>query len=248
MSIARHRVLCMFCDQRGPRAREDPFAQWIARDHGQGGTEFFHDEWAGHGGVMRRTRTTRSGSLASRKVADVCQPCNNGWMSALQALAIPLLRPMMKGNPFPLWPNDQSVVSRWATMTTLTYDASYRRRLIPEEIGSHAFFETQRPLPGMEVWLGQFRLPDAGIGMPHARREMLLRDAKTHGVRFRAVGTTLVFNRLVIQTLVNHSDRFPPGVHPRVEDAHFKRCWPIQPKLHWPPAAAVDLPTFNDFI
>ena len=64
-----------------------------------------------------RERELRGFYVVARKI--VCQQCNNGWMSQLQASAKSLLSSMFNGEVVSLGPTDQHTLRRWSTMTAI---------------------------------------------------------------------------------------------------------------------------------
>ncbi len=57
-----------------------------------------------------------------KKARVVCQVCNNGWMSALEVRARPILAPMMLGKPTILTAEDQAVAALWAEKTAFVLE------------------------------------------------------------------------------------------------------------------------------
>jgi hypothetical protein len=53
------------------------------------------------------------------KVKDVCQKCNNGWMSRLEGQVKPLIREAIQGKPCQWSTIEQRRVSTWAFKTAL---------------------------------------------------------------------------------------------------------------------------------
>jgi len=101
-----------------PPSREHVFSQWLL------------DEFQGRRisiGLFRRSsddsreRTRVDISLDSFKLKEVCERCNNGWMSALESNAKPLILGLIRGNiQFDaLDENERRILARWAAKTAI---------------------------------------------------------------------------------------------------------------------------------
>jgi hypothetical protein len=147
-------VPCIFCGSAGPLTREHVFPRWLR--------ELFPD--LGEADYLRRlvTFTTdqshqRPGRPFDVVVRDVCADCNNGWMSALEAQAKPVLTPMLRDEPKTLTVIEQHLVATWATKTMLTMQGANiggERVVSPERY--EWFCQKQTPLPGSHVWLCRY--------------------------------------------------------------------------------------------
>jgi hypothetical protein len=60
--------------------------------------------------------------ILDAQVRRVCQGCNGGWMSQLEAQAKPLLEPMFNGEPVTLEPDKQTVLATWTVKTLMMLD------------------------------------------------------------------------------------------------------------------------------
>jgi hypothetical protein len=60
--------------------------------------------------------------ILDAQVRRVCQGCNGGWMSQLEAQAKPLLEPMFDGEPMTLRPDEQAVLAAWTVKTLMMLD------------------------------------------------------------------------------------------------------------------------------
>jgi hypothetical protein len=148
----------------------------------------------------------------TRTVRDVCGPCNNGWMSDLEAVAKRVLTPVILGEPTRLDGADLGAIAAWMQKTTLVamlissederaagyglpsseYRALYEQR------------ELMEPLPASQFWVAHYTgeqrfastwvtpltvtvdgLPEAEV--PHAyAMTLVLGQLVLHGLRFTA--------------------------------------------------------------
>jgi hypothetical protein len=108
---------CLFCTAplAGERAREHVFPRWLLDELGIRGEPISPTQFRPSLEVV----STRSHLLEKLQEGRVCATCNNGWMSQLEAAAIPLLRPLMEGTGLvtELALEQRTVVARWAVKT-----------------------------------------------------------------------------------------------------------------------------------
>jgi hypothetical protein len=105
----------------------------------------------------RDDRHERAGRPFDVVVRDVCADCNNGWMSALESQAQPILTPMLRDQPRALTAVEQHIIATWATKTMLTMQGT---NIGGERVVSldryHWFCGHQTPLPGSHAWLCRY--------------------------------------------------------------------------------------------
>ena len=151
--------LCVFCGQSGKLTNEDAFPRWlIARVFTKG--RQVSQRWG--------KRTTMTGFTSERQnvtVRRVCATCNNGWMSALEVAARPLLLPWINGNRTRLLYEQQQTIATWAVKTTmmLQYTPMHRDGLvIPTAHYAALGADPTRPPDGVEVLISIEREPAPG--------------------------------------------------------------------------------------
>jgi hypothetical protein len=102
---------CVFCG--GPaNSREHVWPQWVSR-HFVGRLSLVD---------VSRGVPPRSMHILDAQVRRVCQGCNGGWMSQLEAQAKPLLEPMFDGKPVTLGADQQAVLAAWTVKTLMMLD------------------------------------------------------------------------------------------------------------------------------
>lgn len=145
---------CIFCGSDDKLSREHVFPRWLRA--------LFPD--LGDADYIRRLVTHTSDEQHERPgkpfdvvVRDVCVPCNNGWMAALEEQAQAILTPMVSDRPRVLTAPEQFTVASWATKTMLTMQGA---NIGGERVASPAqyrwFCVNQAPLPGSHVWLCRY--------------------------------------------------------------------------------------------
>lgn len=114
----RRNPVCPFCQTRNaPPSREDIFARWIARLWPTSGHFKIDTIRDGH---IERTYGAR-GNLGF-VLTKPCEKCNNGWMSALEQSAIPVLTPMIQGQPAALTYANCRTLTQWIVKTGIMFE------------------------------------------------------------------------------------------------------------------------------
>ncbi len=117
---------CFFCGSSlsaAGRAREHVLPQWLLRHYGIEKV-VVNPSWTdARDGSLREQR---SHPLKAMVFGQVCAPCNNGWMSALEVAARPTLLDLAEGRlaVSGLSPQQRTLVARWALKTAAALNAS----------------------------------------------------------------------------------------------------------------------------
>jgi hypothetical protein len=206
-------VLCMFCDRIGSVTDEDIISTWMRKPLG-GGPHFFADQerhsW--ESGLVERSVGRKPKQKVNLLLVPVCHKCNNGWMSRLEKLVIPIVTQLIGGELMPLTVDQRRLMATWAQLKSITYDAWYgetsdpKGRRIPPWV-AWEFYGRQQPSPHLSVaFFPLDRVP--GEYVRHARRtgsprveaeEVLVGSRKVNVIR-----TTLVFGECGIQSVYGY--------------------------------------------
>ena len=145
---------CIFCGKTRKRSREHVFPRWLV--------PLFPD--LDDAEYLRRLirqdtdeeRRHPSGPF-DLVVTDICEVCNNGWMSRLEQDVQPILTPMLLDVPRTLSAPDQQTVATWATKTMLVMQGANigGERFTPAE-EYRWFCDHVAPLPNSHVWLCRY--------------------------------------------------------------------------------------------
>ena len=135
-----HRIVepvpfCWFCDRTaGTRSKEHIFPQWLLRHH-DAMDERVHPIRVSLplGGVVASERGERP--LRAHFNGEVCSGCNNGWMSALEVAATPILtRDPRHGS---ISGGDALTLARWFAKTAVNLNVSQPFRLLVDPEARH---------------------------------------------------------------------------------------------------------------
>jgi hypothetical protein len=234
------KVLCIFCDRTLDRAQEDIISTWLAKLLG-GVPPFFSndDVTIARGHTIAAGRPKRTGTAAALKLPDVCQDCNNTWMSRIESAAKPILVPMIEGNACDLTACDRIVLATWAQLKLITYDARKAPRALPPTM-AHAFGQLAQPYGTPLVLLGRFGGYPEGIGIPHGR---WVGDATVPGqAPCTVVRVTLAFGSLFLQVVDTVQQRsWPIELLAPPNSEVLARCWPQDAAtVSWPPRVLIE--------
>ena len=151
---------CIFCDGK-PTTKEHLWSQWMRE-------LVFREKTNKHlntseiltntGGVVVQQRPIyklRTGSTTSIQIKKVCKPCNSGWMGDLEEFAIPILTPLITGEPIVLNIKTQQTVAEWATLKTIVgeYISLYKKVITRSE--EKLFYQQKRAPENWLIWIGR---------------------------------------------------------------------------------------------
>jgi hypothetical protein len=237
-------LACAFCGStKRPRGREHVFPDWLNSI----GLEAVQVET--HTGWLNRVprRWTTEGFTAT--VRAVCDDCNHGWLSQLEAVAKPVLTPLILGQSRELSIDDQRLLAAWACKTALVamLSSSDGQRAhgygVPaaEYQALYATREHPDPLPSSQYWIGTYigerppgsvRVVPLGIeldGLPEPdgpcaySLTVMLGPLLVHGIRFTT--PSLCVDLTTVPEL--------------------PRIWPASSPVSWPTAVETDDPAFE---
>ncbi len=114
---------CIFCGG-APVRNEHVWPDWVMN--------FLRAELPGVPLVGTRSLVSAAGGSTTWEapgldvsVKQVCAACNEGWMSNLEEAAARVMKPLIRGEPRILTPDDQVLLARWAAKTALVFEFAY---------------------------------------------------------------------------------------------------------------------------
>jgi hypothetical protein len=169
-------------------------------------------------------------------VRRVCATCNNGWLSALEDRAKPLLEPLILGPSRTLSAEESEMVALWCVKTALLFQFIHpERRQAPDE---HFRFLCDRgvPPPNTFVWLAGYNGVHWSGWYMHQILE--LHDPRT-GETSRGYCETVATGALVFQ-VTSFVTLEPAEIEKASEQApYIAQVWPskgatvtVPPQLH----------------
>lgn len=220
---------CVFCGRKGVTA-EHVWPRWLGDVlPGSGPLSFarkrLHEP---------ETKRWKAPSLTVT-VKKVCASCNNGWMSALETEAKPLLSPMIEGKQMGLSAGEQKVASTWAVKTAAMLGLTHSELSLVHAADLAAVFATRKPPRNAYVWIGAYEGDWAG---------WYSGDVLGLGPRENPAGfaycAALVLGRLVFQILGHDLPEPMPPLSAPEADRLSIQIWPDpRPLVSWPPDFAI---------
>jgi hypothetical protein len=159
---------CVFCEATDSEpSKEDVLPRWIAR------------LFAGHRKARFVSRVGRLGDPSwsglqfetvghfGRQTYGPCRRCNNGWLSALEAAAKPVLMPLFRGESHTIEPAALAVLAQWTVKTVLLYEymryEEQARYFTPEN--RRALFASRAIPPRTVVFAARYAGEDGTYGI-----------------------------------------------------------------------------------
>jgi hypothetical protein len=148
---------CVFC-HGAPVTNEHVWPEWVGKAFKKGFT-VSRFRFATTGGKERRMQ-----ALAI-KAEVVCGSCNNGWMSALERKASPILKRMMftPGKTVAVNATQQATLSLWAYKTALMLDFINESLHMPASRYATLFAQKPDIPDGISVWTAAYNWRNAPL-------------------------------------------------------------------------------------
>jgi hypothetical protein len=194
-------------------------------------------------GPLNRLPRQWSSAPFNTTVRLVCASCNNGWLSALENLARPVLTPLIRGESRHLSHDDQAIVAAWTCKTALisllitSPEARGGDGVPPSEYT--ALYEQQdhvEPLPVSQYWIGSYRGDRASsIWVTPFVVQVIGPDSLPENPSGYAM--TLVLGELLVQGV-----RFTqPALQVELKtEPGLLDIWPLTAAFSWPTVGAAD--------
>jgi len=215
-------------------------------------------QWLGEGAEVVPTQTTRTvgygrtgeremaeapnlvvikpGSVLTARIREVCAPCNNGWMSALEVSVQPLLKRLWRPE-YPLGrtvvsPAEAQVVAAWAAKTAWVWERVSDQQITATVEMRKQLMDHQQPPEFTQVWIAR-HVGKTNFGVYVGRMEVTHQDDQWDAGRRRHVlMCTLTFRGLTV--LVRTDDGWGvPGMRPPSDQ--WRQFWPVTEVVQWPP-------------
>jgi hypothetical protein len=219
---------CLFCDRKAD-SREHLWAAWIL--------ERVKKQPIRHSIGKSPVKTLARPEM---KIRTVCEPCNNGWMSALEEQNIPLMACLLQDISAPLDASQQSSLAVWTLKTAMVLDSMNKRdRSFFYERSECEKLRLTSTIPARtNIWIGRYSM--SGLGAFGTDLWIVMPD----GPRIaKGCATTIIVGHLAIQVLAIHvlpeyKDRIINEISPKAGqwDDLLLPIWPVGSRpVTWPP-------------
>jgi predicted alpha/beta hydrolase family esterase len=239
---------CIFCGGK-PLSTEHAIPAWVG--------EVLHAleppgaDWETHYmfGTSDDTSERRHQAPDNRpvvKVNAVCEPCNNGWMAALESAVAPIMGPMIRGELVTVGLGAQLLLATWCVKTALVLEFLRSDFLVATPDIRQALMRDQRPPETFRVRLAQIDDPTR-----HPLRFQTLVGSTEQGPQAKADGlcSTLLIGNLVVQVWGGEGAGPIDLTKAGTAISNAVMIWPPVPGVaSWPPRVALNEETAEVFM
>jgi len=238
---------CAFCGKTGRASNEHVWPQWL-RAHANEVSPSRYLHTAGFTRTAADTlaetptvTTHQPGSVFNIRARAVCRECNNGWMSALEQQAKPLLLAMIgavqPGSAITLAPDQAATIATWAIKTAWMREESNPGPKATTQEMRQALHRTALPPEYSQVWAAS-HAGDRDFDINQASIDVMRHDRPWNDDDVRHVlWTSLTF--CGISLLAYTVDGW--GVQqPQRDPAQWIQIWPCASEVRFPAVAVTD--------
>ena len=239
MSSLKPPKLCAFCGKPGKMTKQHIWPNWLKRirtpvatSHTQVMGEFLTFSPGSRRPPYRAQ--THQGHAGSRKIKNVCQTCNNGWMSRIEEAAKDAALPLILDQECSLTPNHQRELARWFTLMTMMSEFTDPMTAALRRDDRRFLTDHLDPPPIFKMWIGRYigRHPEQHWCRHTGMSMSLTADGSNDPSRCNTQTTTIVLGALCIHTYSSTVDPDFPGYM----GAPIIQVWPVSDEtIGWPP-------------
>jgi hypothetical protein len=133
----------------------------------------------------------------------VCDPCNSGWMSALETDARPsLVRMMMGEGPLRVPGQAARIIALWSVKTSMMFHSTMPATPVIPPQHHHEVFKTRLPPRQTWVFIGRYTGEEFRMGRYHMRPlAFALGPNDGGGVRPNGYSVTLIIGHFIAQVI-----------------------------------------------
>lgn len=238
LSHGRSGVGCIFCGA-AELTREHIFPRWL--------TKVLDAAVVGPDVTSERTRRSSEGEhrqewsatdVAGFVARVVCGPCNNGWMSELEARVQPSLAPMIAGQPARLAPAVQLDLAAWTAMKAFVVE--FGLGAVDEVVASaddrRGLMDAGHPPGAVPVRLGAVER----AGVPNSVRRIVYNVGREGTDRGLAACTTFTLGCAVLQVCYGLGITIDWTQSSRPGPDHLPLNPPCLEPVSWPPSVVLN--------
>ena len=203
---------CIYCDEPGKLSDEHIFPKWLQEQFPKRHSMTVHtltrpeQNESPVDAKMQERIAVRKADPYDIQVRNVCEGCNNGWMSELQNLTKPLIEEIATGHLRDLSDEERTIVARWAAMTSISLQ-SHGRILSATSEQRNALMNEQMPC-GWRVSRGL--LPDSDLAGHSLNRPIRSPMQLEQGRYLPGNMSVIVIERAIFQTFSTWADQLLP--------------------------------------
>jgi len=160
--MSQPKAKCVFCGQHGKLTKSHVWPKWLDSILPQSASH--HEQIIGRFDTFVPTaagpsywRKVRQGHVGTRKPRNTCSKCNGEWMRQIEEAAMPIMRPLLRGNPYLLLepPALELVASLLCLVSMRVEFLSREMRAIPA--ADHDWLRTKfTPPADWKIWIARY--------------------------------------------------------------------------------------------
>jgi hypothetical protein len=183
--------------------------------------------------------TYKKSPLLTVHTRDVCEDCNNGWMSAMEKTAMPVILQMAQaarsGTAIAMSREHALDLAIWAQKTALAYElATATDRVGTVTMGQEV--RAGRPLRGSQVWAAR-NTRDAQMGVALAQMDVSATPVPRPGPPDRrALMAEIVYHHMTMLVFIADS---PTQTWPQLSPVKWTLIWPAFGMAEFPPMSPI---------
>ena len=220
---------CIFCSSKASINREHLWPAWVIKSVIQNRSSAIERV------IGRKAPITRVGDLKARCI---CKQCNEGWMSALENSAKPILEPMFHDSPSAIDSVQQRAIAVWTIKTAMVFECVKRDSAFYSTQDRCHLLNSSAPPPDTLIWIGRYVNSQSLFVENH-----YLSNPKPTSVLGEGCATTFAVGRLVIQSFTVRRSTNGEGKRIVVDikngqwDHLLIQVWPVLERvICWPPS------------
>jgi hypothetical protein len=163
---------CIFCNNIG-LTKQHMWPAWLGRDPelpsytktidsklheniGDRGIDIITKEGPSRLVLIPEENSVKNVHPGTRKFLNVCQTCNNGWMSRIEDECAPIVKQLILNKTTSISDEQQVSLAKWATLMTIMAEFAYtgNQAITPDERAE--FYTHKQPGSNFNVFLGRY--------------------------------------------------------------------------------------------
>ena len=194
-------------------------------------------------GIELPPSRTLHGHAVTRKIKAICNACNHGWMSQIEAKAKPCLEPMLLGRRAQLNPAAQQAVVEWVVLKMMVWEMDHPPSAVFSREQTLAFGQERKIPANVHLWIGRSADSAARI-----TREFggVFRNAEDRLATPKLANTQAALFRVGKLVVFFFHSQIPDLQIGRFRQVDMQRLWPLRGiAFSWPPIRMLGWPQMD---
>lgn len=145
-----------------------------------------------------------SNPIGTTQIKKVCQPCNGEWLSQFEEKIIPIYESLINNEDQQLQPEEQKMLSVWATLISIKWAHTENNTLGYSEKHWNPIFSDRNTPKNTRVWIGR----SDGDDIQAFHRVMYIGRTSEAPLAAKLISTALKIGPVVFHVLSHEDDTF----------------------------------------